>query len=140
MAAVIVGAAKVVSVKLLQRAGTDRQHSSGAHVETVASQVVVVDVAMADDVEVGPSEVLGMESEDVEAGSDSEVEVGPGSDEDAEVGSVDVMVSSTNVEVSSSDGVGVVSSIDGVEVVSSTIEILVSDVAVEVLTRYSRSG
>ena len=89
MWAVWVGARKVVTVMLLQRAGTERQHSSGAHVETVGSQgAAKEDVMTTDDSDVddGPSEVLGRGEEDVEMGSDgegdfAEDEAGTGSEE-----------------------------------------------------------
>lgn len=120
MWAVRAAAAKLVMVMLLQRAGTDRQHSSGAHVGTVGSQGGDDDddVMAASDVDAGLSEVSGME--DVDVGSDSEDEVGSNSED--EVGSVDVMVSSADVEFSS---------MHDAEVVSSAVETL-SDGAAEV--------
>ena len=92
MWAVWVAAATVVMVMLLQRAGTERQHSSGAHVETVGSQgggeedVVTTEDAVVDD---GLSEVLGMDEEDVEIGSDEEGELDGSVEDEAGRGSKD---------------------------------------------------
>lgn len=103
-----VAAGAVVTVMLLQRSGTDRQHSSGAHVETVGSQGAADEVIAADVAVVSASsEVLVIAAVDVgdseDEADDTEPEVDDSEDEidnaEDEVESVEVTMA--YVEVSS---------------------------------------